>query len=858
MTTERLIIEVSEKGTLVVKRNLEDVAKTAKKTGGALGVMTKAFAAIGGAILVQQIVAMADEYTNVQNRLKMVTNGEAELAAVTQELFNISNRTRGSFSAAAEMYARVALSAKNLAVSQRELLDFTETLNMVLATSGVTSQEAAGGMIQLSQGLASGALRGDEFRAVAETMPAVLDILAKAMGKRRDEMRQLGTEGKITTQIFLKAFKEARVEVAERFAKTLPTAGQALVVLKNQMMGLVGGTMMAGGASSMLGKAILTISDALPKLKDTLLGVVDVGVGLAAGIAGLFKDWGKNISEAAGKDAPEKFLGAWKMAWWTFIRTLAQIIDLAINILDAFSTSLVAWAVSGAKGWQAAFSLDWDKAVEEWTKGGEQIGQAFNEAFTQKSPVTDMVDTWQTDVLALAAKRAAEASMPGAKVNLEARDAASAAKAQALEDQKAAQLLAESNVGKYMQSLRDEATLLGTISSERKIQQELLKAKASLGIDATPAVMKEAEAIVRSNAAKDELVTLYDQLTGPQQDFVKQMELLEKLKPQLPIELYNQELQRLKTGLADTRPEFIKQVELLREQQALMMMDPREAEIKSQVNAASKTMPAGDLPRFEDELRFNRALGEQQQLINDLNAPLREYSTQLQALENAKPSISARAYAIELASIKENLAAVSAPQAAFNLLKEAEDIKLKEKIITQGQYNQKLKELKDILNDQLGKVDQLGEFSKALWDNASSALNSFIDTGKIKFSDFASSMLADLQKIIAKMLMMQAFKALGLPGFATGGSFLVGGAGGTDSQVVAFKATPGERVDVRTPGQQAAGKPQPAAPSPSPVIKVINVLNPDDIKDAMSSAQGEQVIMNVISRNRGAVRQAIS
>jgi hypothetical protein len=255
-----------------------------------------------------------------------------------------------------------------------------------------------------------------------------------------------------------------------------------------------------------------------------------------------------------------------------------------------------------------------------------------------------------------------------------------------------------------------------------------------------------------------------------------------------------------------------------------------------------------------------RSLDVVQQLLNNIQAPLRDYHLQLQTLEDIKPQLSAREYAIELANINRALADVSGPQKAYDLEMASAKAELEAHILTQDQYNQKVRELKQILNDATGEIDVVGGAWQSVWDQSSAALNQFIETGKMSFGDLANSILMDIEKIIGKMLLMQAFKAIGIPvpTFATGGSFMVGGRGGTDSQMVAFKASPNERVTVETPGQQMAGQAQPAAPAASPVIKVINVVDPNDIKDAMSSAQGEQVIMNVISRNRGAVRQAIS
>lgn len=99
------------------------------------------------------------------------------------------------------------------------------------------------------------------------------------------------------------------------------------------------------------------------------------------------------------------------------------------------------------------------------------------------------------------------------------------------------------------------------------------------------------------------------------------------------------------------------------------------------------------------------------------------------------------------------------------------------------------------------------------------------------------------------------------PGFAFGGDFTVGGTGGTDSQLVAFRATPGEQVSVRTPTQerdearQGGGEGQQGGGS---AIRVVNVIDPNLMQDYLTSSSGERVLLNVIQRNAGAVRQVVN
>ena len=282
----RVVVDPSQaqRGAAQTQRALDGVSDRAERTRR---LLARAFVLVGAGALISQLGTLADTYTNVQNRLRIVTNGTAELSEVTDELFRISNRTRSSFQSTAELYARVGLSARELGVSQRQLLEFTESLNQAVILSGATAQEASAGIIQLAQGMASGALRGDELRSVLEQLPAVADVIARSMGVTRGELRELGTQGRITADIILAAFSEARQELADNFARTVPTIGQSFEVLRNSLIQFVGDFDSFAGASSGLSSAILLLAENMERVAQvaTALGVILVAHLVNRGIA---------------------------------------------------------------------------------------------------------------------------------------------------------------------------------------------------------------------------------------------------------------------------------------------------------------------------------------------------------------------------------------------------------------------------------------------------------------------------------------------------------------------------------------------------------------------------------------------
>lgn len=156
------------------------------------------------------------------------------------------------------------------------------------------------------------------------------------------------------------------------------------------------------------------------------------------------------------------------------------------------------------------------------------------------------------------------------------------------------------------------------------------------------------------------------------------------------------------------------------------------------------------------------------------------------------------------------------------------------------------------------------------FDSATEAVVNFAKTGEFNVRQFFQDLFAQLLKLATQQLFAKLvgmfFPGLGgllgggggLPGFATGGDMIVGGSGGTDSQLVAFKATPNERISVRTPGQSMPGDGSQAAAAPPEVnVKVVNVSDPKDSLAALNTAEGERVIMNTLRRNPTAIKRML-
>lgn len=279
MTTERIDIVVSEDGSRVVKKRLEEVGDSGRKAGQGTNILTDTLKGLAAGAAVAVLGRLVDTYSSMMSRLRLVTTGTANLAAVNDQLFASANRTRSSYDATVELFAKLSTGAKALGVSQQDLLGITETVNQAIQVSGASSTEAAGGLRQLGQAIASGTLRGDELNSILENMPRLGQAIAEGMGQTVGQLRALGAEGKLTASAIISALKDQAPQIAAEFAQVQPTIASAFQVFSNNAIRFVGELDQATGASAGLAKVIILLSNNM----GLIAGVVaTIGVALAA------------------------------------------------------------------------------------------------------------------------------------------------------------------------------------------------------------------------------------------------------------------------------------------------------------------------------------------------------------------------------------------------------------------------------------------------------------------------------------------------------------------------------------------------------------------------------------------------
>ena len=216
--------EKAKSSTERFRQQQERTEQTTNRFAGAIGRLGGAFLGLQG---LKALTHMSDDITESTARLNML-NGELENTEnLNQKVFESANRSRGAFNDTADMVAKLgSMAGDAFGNDANQVVAFAEQLNKSIAISGVSAQSANAAMIQLTQAMASGVLRGDELRSVMEQMPFITKYIAEYLEVDKSKIRELAAEGKITADIVKNAVFAAADETNAKFSEMPMTWAQ--------------------------------------------------------------------------------------------------------------------------------------------------------------------------------------------------------------------------------------------------------------------------------------------------------------------------------------------------------------------------------------------------------------------------------------------------------------------------------------------------------------------------------------------------------------------------------------------------------------------------------------------------------
>lgn len=233
----------------------------------AFGVVGRAFGVLGIALSTRAIVDMTSQWTDLESRVNNAAGSIERGAAVMGRLTEMARRTYSSLTQTAEGYLANEQALSALGYSTQQQLDLVETLNNSMVISATRGQAAQSVMEAWSKAMAEGELRGQNLNTIIQRGGRLSKALADSMGVSVNELRRLGSEGKITTDVMFGV--TSQLERLRDEADAMPaTVSDGMALLGNAVLRFVGEADKSIGSSSKLAEMIVRLSDAIGDAPD--------------------------------------------------------------------------------------------------------------------------------------------------------------------------------------------------------------------------------------------------------------------------------------------------------------------------------------------------------------------------------------------------------------------------------------------------------------------------------------------------------------------------------------------------------------------------------------------------------------
>ncbi|HDL3296579.1 TPA: tape measure protein, partial [Mannheimia haemolytica] len=406
-----LAIKIETEGASRASADLSKVEQSAKNTEKAADNLTRAMGNLKRILAIAGLAGglsayldMAERMQSLNAQLKFVTNSQYEFNSAQKELFAIAQNTRASLESTTQLYIKSSQALKDYGYAQKDILTFTETINKAMAVGGVKPQEQASALLQLSQALGSGKLQGDEFRSISEAAPIILDTLAEYMGKSRDEVRKLASEGKLTADLLFNAFNGSSAKITEKFNQMPLTFGGAMQQLQNATLKFIGDLDSANGLSGMLAQAISFLAQNFDVLGKAL--IYATGAYIAFNAVAFAQNFAKATGGVGLLSSAFGYLttmirGATVAMMANPIELLTTAIIGAAFVFDAFISDIEVGAATFDATWGDVATAVWDDfkdltsdaadwLVTQWDKATASAASSFS------SLGVDIGSVWET------------------------------------------------------------------------------------------------------------------------------------------------------------------------------------------------------------------------------------------------------------------------------------------------------------------------------------------------------------------------------------------------------------------------------------------------------------------------------
>ncbi len=244
MQEARRMLDEAEAGFDNLHESIEQAGRQQRKLngsfrdgGGAVGGFAdgirKAAAALGGLYAAKQVLNLSDQVSNTTARLGLIVDPGSSVEQLEEQIHASAQRARADYLATADAVARLQMNAGNAFQSNGEAVAFMEQINKQFAISGAGAEEQKYAMIQLTQAMAAGTLRGEELNSVLDQAPTIARTIEQYMGIAQGSIKQYAEQGLISAEVVKNAMLSAADETNAKFESMPMTFAQVWTSIKN-------------------------------------------------------------------------------------------------------------------------------------------------------------------------------------------------------------------------------------------------------------------------------------------------------------------------------------------------------------------------------------------------------------------------------------------------------------------------------------------------------------------------------------------------------------------------------------------------------------------------------------------------
>ncbi len=218
-------------------KNQEQLGRKTQETDGHANNLLKTIrniaATAGVTSLVKGFLGLSDSQAQINARLNLMKDETHSVAQLNDLIYQSALRSRAAYSDTADAVGKMGLNAKNAFSSNEELIAFTEQVNKQFKIGGASAQEQSNAMIQLTQAMAAGVLRGQDLNSILAAAPGIARTIEESMGWASGSIKQYAEDGKVTAQVVKNSLLNMADETNEKFASMPMTLSDAMTQGKN-------------------------------------------------------------------------------------------------------------------------------------------------------------------------------------------------------------------------------------------------------------------------------------------------------------------------------------------------------------------------------------------------------------------------------------------------------------------------------------------------------------------------------------------------------------------------------------------------------------------------------------------------